>query len=286
MELQKSIEEIRDHLERGGFKNEANVRHGIVNVLLQGLGWPISDTKIVCSEYPVGSGRVDYALCHPPEMARVFIEAKSLGKVEDAVAQLFEYDSVKRVSIAVATDGQKWIFLYPTGVGTREERKVLELDLTASDIEENTKFFQEYLGYKSVQMGRAEKAIKREYEQQYLPKVWKELVEEKNPGLLTTVMDKTQRLFDFRPTQEQVFIFLKSLVSSTERVKPNEPWTVERFLEELLSSQKYKEDYESRKQTEKLCQLGTDLINLVETKQWELTYKFNKFYFAFYFKGR
>ena len=69
------------------------------------------------------------------------------------------------------------------------------------------------------------------------------------------------------------------------KIEQIEPWTVERF-EELLSSQKYKEDYESRKQTEKLCKIGTDLMNLVEREQWELTYKFNKYYFNLYFKGK
>ena len=64
-----------------------------------------------------------------------------------------------------------------------------------------------------------------------------------------------------------------------------EDWTIERFYE-LLSSQKYSEYYESRNQTEKLSEFGTDLIDLVEKKQWELTPQFNKYYFALYFGRR
>ena len=64
-----------------------------------------------------------------------------------------------------------------------------------------------------------------------------------------------------------------------------EDWTIERFYE-LLSVQEYSEYYESRNQTEKLSEFGTDLIDLVEKKQWELTPQFKKYYFALYFRHR
>lgn len=64
---------------------------------------------------------------------------------------------------------------------------------------------------------------------------------------------------------------------------PDESWTVERF-NELLSSQKYRDFYKSRNQTERLCEFGADLMALVHNKRWELTYKFNKRYFALYFR--
>ena len=57
MSLQTTIDEIRDRLERGIFKNEASVRLGIVDELLRELGWPVSDTQIVCPEYSIGGGR-------------------------------------------------------------------------------------------------------------------------------------------------------------------------------------------------------------------------------------
>ena len=69
-------------------------------------------------------------------------------------------------------------------------------------------------------------------------------------------------------------------------IEQNESWTEERFQEELLSSERYRDHYESQNQTEKLCQFGVDLMNLVERKQWQLNYKFNKYYFNFYFGRR
>lgn len=59
--------------------------------------------------------------------------------------------------------------------------------------------------------------------------------------------------------------------------------TVEKF-KELISRDEHKDIYESKKRIEDLCQLGVDLMNLVRGKDWELTHKFNKPYFAFYLK--
>ena len=74
-------------------------------------------------------------------------------------------------------------------------------------------------------------------------------------------------------------------VESFNSISPDEHWTSERF-NELISQAEYREFYESQNQTEKLCELGTDLMALIQREQWELNYKFNKFYFALYFRGR
>ena len=110
MTLKEHIDDIRQRLEQKIFKSETAVRQGIVNPLLRSLGWPTNDTQTVFPEYTVGSGRVDYALCHPTSTPRVFIEAKQVGNIEGAEEQLFGYDSRIRVPIAVLTDGQQWRF--------------------------------------------------------------------------------------------------------------------------------------------------------------------------------
>ena len=72
-----------------------------------------------------------------------------------------------------------------------------------------------------------------------------------------------------------------SVTAKDEKV----PMTTERF-KELIYQDKHKDIYESRNQIETLCKLGVDLINFVSEKNWELTHKFNKPYFALYFNGR
>ena len=137
MTLKKQIDNIRSELERGQFTSETAVRLGIIDPLLKELGWPTSKTQIVFPEYPVDSGKVDYALCHPPAMPCIFIEAKRVGKLDGAERQLFKYAVHQGVRVAILTDGQRWVFFYPPGEGTYEERKVIELDLLVGDREKN-----------------------------------------------------------------------------------------------------------------------------------------------------
>ena len=74
-------------------------------------------------------------------------------------------------------------------------------------------------------------------------------------------------------------------VESFNTISPEEDWTVERF-KALVSESEYGDFYESRNQTEKLCEFGADLMALAQGDEWGLTYKFNKYYFAVYFRGR
>ena len=64
-------------------------------------------------------------------------------------------------------------------------------------------------------------------------------------------------------------------------------WTAESFRE-LISekSGEYGAGYKKRGQIESLSKLGADLMNLVESNQWKLTYKFRDRNFSFYFRHR
>ncbi|MCY4568142.1 MAG: type I restriction enzyme HsdR N-terminal domain-containing protein [Candidatus Poribacteria bacterium] len=219
MALKEHINDIRERLKQNIFKSETAVRQGIVDPLLRSLGWPTENTLVVFPEYPVGSGHVDYALCHPSSTPRVFIEAKQVGNIKGAEEQLFGYDSRIRVPIAVLTDGREWQFFHPTGEGTWAERKVCELDLITGDSGENAEWLNRYLNYASIQTGESIEAIKKDYEKivqqrqvaTRLPEAWGRLVEEADEFLLHAVAEKTESLCGYRPTDEQVLDFLKSL---------------------------------------------------------------------------
>ncbi len=60
MDLKQHIEEIRNGITSGRFANEASVSQGIVLRLLSALSWPCYDIQIVCPEYSLAGGRVDY----------------------------------------------------------------------------------------------------------------------------------------------------------------------------------------------------------------------------------
>lgn len=224
MTLKEHIDDISNRLKNKEFPNEQAVRQGIIDRLLLNLGWPTYDTQIVYPEYAVGSGKVDYALCHPSSTPRVFIEAKQVGNIEGAEEQLFGYDFRIRVPIAVLTDGQEWRFFHPPGEGTWIERKVRELDLIALDSEEIAEYLNRYLNYEAIRIGEADRAIKRDYEdlvnqrqiERHLPDAWKNLVESGDYLLLELVAEATKELCGHSPNSEQVLAFLRTLERKTE----------------------------------------------------------------------
>ena len=231
MTLEEHIDNIRNGLERRQFTSETAVRQGIINPLLEQLGWPASKTQIVFPEYAVESGKVDYALCHPPGTPRIFIEAKQLGKLDGAERQLFtrqifRYIADQGVRFAILTDGRKWIFFYPAGEGTHEERKVIELDLRTGNHEENTYRLNRYLNYESVQTGRAFIAIEEDYRDfsrqrelaQHLPGVWHRLLEERDQVLLQLLTKEMKKVCRYTPTETEILAFLESLTADPQKV--------------------------------------------------------------------
>lgn len=225
MTLKEHIDDIRNELENQQFTNEIAVRSGIIDPLLKELGWPMLKTQIVFPEYPVEGQRVDYALCHPLATPRIFIEAKQVGKLDGAERQLFKYAVHQGVRVAILTDGRKWVFFFPLGEGTYEERKVVELDLLMGDYEKNAYHLNRYLNYKLVKTGEAFEAIEEDYKKisrnrelkQHLPEVWDKIVREKNQILLQTIIEDTKKVCRYTPTAEEVLAFLKDLKSVPQK---------------------------------------------------------------------
>ncbi len=225
MEIKEHIDDIRSKLEKQQFRNETAVRQGIVDRLLNSLGWPTFDTQVVFPEYPVNGGRVDYALCHPAKKPLVFIEVKRVGKIKAAERQLFEYAFHEGDPIPILTDGQKWRFFYPSGSGGYTERLVQELDLITDNSETIAVCLNRYLNYESVQTGKAGRSIVEDYQKlsqqrespRHLPKAWENLVSGKSEDskfLIETVKSETERLCGSRPTDEQIFAFLGNISES------------------------------------------------------------------------
>lgn len=227
MTLKEHIDDISNQLKQGAFSHEAAVSDGIVRRLLHALKWPIFTPKVFIPEYGVGGQRVDFALCHPPEKPRVFIEVKQVGNLDGAEEQLFGYAFREGVPIAILTDGQKWRFFHPTGEGKFRERKVYELDLLESHSEESIERLNRYLNYESVRKGEAVTAIKNDYQsvskqreiEARIPEAWSKLLQDEDEFsefLIEALAGKTESLCEARPTTEQILTYLKSLKRITE----------------------------------------------------------------------
>ncbi len=226
MTLKEHIDAIRNNLEKGLFTNEAAVSNGIVRRLLDALDWPIYNPQVIIPEYSIGGRRVDFSLCHPASKPLIFIEVKQVGNIDGAERQLFEYAFHEGVPITILTDGREWHFFHPSGQGDYKERRVYKLDLIERDSEESTKRLSRYLNYQSIRTGDAVRAIQEDYRNvsrqrqvaTRLPEAWSKLVEEADEFLLHAVAEKTESLCGYRPTDEQVLDFLKSLKND---IKPD-----------------------------------------------------------------
>src|SRR5215218_9562050 len=131
--VRNDLVDIRTVIKAGRYVNEATVSQGIVQRLLNVLGWPVYDPEIVAPEYSLGARRADYALCYPPREPMILIEVKQVGQSKGADRQLFEYAFHKGVPMAILTDGQEWNFFLPTEQGDYSERQLYKLDISERD---------------------------------------------------------------------------------------------------------------------------------------------------------
>ena len=227
--LEQEVRDIREKLRERHYASEADVRQAIVEHLLIKLGWPSDNSQVFRPEYPLRERRrVDFALCHPANEPRIFIEVKQVGNSDGAERQLFEYASYfedtfhRSVQLAVLTDGRVWSFFIPSEEGDEnsyEEQLVYRMDLFNQDIAESVWRFERYLRYEAVCSEEALIAARNDYqdvvrERQVhddLRQAWAKLVKENDKSLLSLVSDCVDDLFGYRPTLDTIARFLKTV---------------------------------------------------------------------------
>ena len=190
--MREDLLDIRSGIKAGRYVNEATVSQGVVQRLLNTLGWPVYDTEVVAPEYSLGGRRGDYALCHPPREPAILIEVKQVGQSKGADRQLFEYAFHRGVPMAILTDGQEWNFFLPTEQGDYSERQLYELDILERDPQEAESSLKRYLEYEAVRSGQAIEAARRDYRnaarkrqaQRTLPDAWAKLIESEDELLV------------------------------------------------------------------------------------------------------
>lgn len=223
MELKEHVKEIRDALRAGNFPNEAAVSNGVVMRLLQALGWPVFDSRIVWPQYTVEGRRVDFALCHK-DKPDIFIEVKQVGQGEGADRQLFEYAFHSGIPMAVLTDGEAWHFYLPAERGHYEERRVYMLNILERSVDECAEIFNRYLAYQAVCSGKSIQAARNDYQdvarkrdiEGNLPVAWQKLLEEQDALLIELIADKVEGLCGFKPDLDAVTDFLAELPRLSE----------------------------------------------------------------------
>ena len=222
--MEELIERVRDGLVRGAYPNERAVSTSIVVPILRSLGWDDSDPEQVLPEHATGRGRVDYALRCPPRPPVAFIEVKGVGRSTDADRQLFEYAFHEGVPLAILTDGREWNFYLPAEQGSYDERRVYQLVLDERGTRESIERLTRYLQRERLASGAAIEAARSDYRDarsrreatDTMPQAWDELLAEPDPMLVEAVLERTEALCGFRPSQEQAVAYLQSRGSGDE----------------------------------------------------------------------
>jgi hypothetical protein len=90
--------------------DEAATKQGVILKILSYLGWDPFNIDEIHPEFPVGTGRVDFALRHN-NYNKVFIEVKKVGEdLERHQEQILNYSFKHGVKIAILTSGITWWF--------------------------------------------------------------------------------------------------------------------------------------------------------------------------------
>ncbi len=226
--MREDLLDIRAGITAGRYVNEATVSQGVVQRLLNTLGWPVYNTEVVAPEYSLGTRRADYALCHPPREPVILIEVKQIGQSKGADRQLFEYAFHKGVPMAILTDGQEWNFFLPTEQGDYSERQLYKLDILERDPQEAEASLRRYLEYEAVRSGQAIEAARRDYRnaarkrqaQRTLPDAWTKLIESEDDLLLELLSDKVEDLCGVKPDPEAVAAFLRKQPTTNTDLLP------------------------------------------------------------------
>jgi len=159
------LEDIRDKIARGVYRNEEHVRVCIVLRILDALGWNIWNPSEVNLEFPVlpneDQTRIDVALFLSPHEPSVFIEVKAIGKLEGALSQaerqLRDYNRDNQALFSIITDGQTWRLYHSAARGEFANRCFKILNLTENNLEDLEQGFAAFLSKAAVETGNSER---------------------------------------------------------------------------------------------------------------------------------
>lgn len=222
-DLEETLTTVAERLRDGSWNVEEQVKISFIQPVLRALGWDVEGQKECKAEYPVGSGKVDYALLDN-DKPLVLVEAKRMGGVDTSgEEQLFGYGSNQGIPFLVLTDGNQWDFYLSMEQGRPEERRFWRLFLKQSDkIQDNAKFLERYLGRDRVLSEEAktdaEKLHKdnrqREKARDAIPGVFKEILKRPDEMLRDLLVEQVESECGTRPETSDVEEYLKGVTVS------------------------------------------------------------------------
>ena len=203
-------------------RSEAIVCLGLIIPVLHRLGWDVASVDEVHPQYPVGGGRVDFALLHD-QVPKVFIEAKKEDEPLDGHhEQLLNYAFRLGVAMAVLTNGTTWWFYLPLSEGRWENRKFAAVDINEPELPQR---LISLLSKENVISGEntqsAETLLRYRRISEILPRAWEAV----RPEIVNRLIDETEELCGYRPNTNEVEQFLspEDYQTAPEAAAPEPP---------------------------------------------------------------
>ncbi|MDE0017049.1 MAG: type I restriction enzyme HsdR N-terminal domain-containing protein [Candidatus Poribacteria bacterium] len=286
--LSTSIEAQKDRIQ-----TEAATKTVCVIPFIERLEYDVSNLTDVVPEYNADFGtkkaeKVDYAIFKDDKVI-MLIECKPFGTdlADDHVSQLYRYFSVVDARIAILTNGDLYQFYADLEERNKMDNKpFLEfnmLDVQQQWVNELNRFSKSAFNLDAILAA----AIDLKYTQE-IKRILREQLEAPSENFVRFFLSSVYNGEETPAVVQQFTDIVSRVLKSVEfkesdefRKPEDKHWTAERFLT-LIDDAEYRADYASRNQIEKLCQLGADLMALVEREQWDLPHGFKKYYFAFY----
>lgn len=167
--MEETLKDIKIKLEGRFYMNEEHVRFSIVARILQQLGWDIWNPHEVYPEFYVTPNedktKIDWALFINLNKPSVFIEVKSVGKIDSTLAeverQLRDYNRNLTAIFSIITDGQKWRFYFPQTGGEFSEKCFKVIDLLKDDLSTVENSLKTFLAKSEIINKNAEENAKR-----------------------------------------------------------------------------------------------------------------------------
>ena len=239
---QDMLTDIVRKLSDGLYGNEEHVRLSLVARILHELGWDIWNPNEVNSEFSVlpheDKSRVDIALFLSPYVPSVFVEIKSVGKLEGSVnrieQQLRDYNRNNTALFSIITDGRKWRFYYSQTGGEFAQKCFKTIDIIEDDIEDVELSFQSFLSKSEISNGNAkvdaqsylQLSQKQRAMEDALPKARRIILEPPYPRLPQAIMEIAAE-GGFTVSEEEAIQFVND---STKKPTP-EPYKVPKRTE-------------------------------------------------------
>ena len=226
--MYQDILDIRKRMRVGSYSGRAAIYQGVVQRILNGLGWPMYNPDIVVPD-PVTDSKIDLALCNhsrtPEILIKVSIENHNLFEEVEALNKA-AYQH--KIVLAVLTDGRFWRFYF---INDFEESSIpfRILDIMSGEVEIFLSPLKRYLEKEKVDSGKFKNDIQDDIADNIINKdietiinaAWLYLVETEDETIINRIHDHTRKISGIDCDHNQILDFLKSsltkhLINRTE----------------------------------------------------------------------